>query len=93
MQKHYLLSDWTHVERTVVGADHVLELVAVLKSISKISPNAKNACVINPDKDGNALMAFYKMLADDLTWDVQIFNDYNSAFNWFDLPLSQRPLL
>lgn len=87
----YVLSDWTHSERAEVAADHVIELVAVLKNISKICPNAKNACVIRPDKHGNALMAFYKMLADDLSWGVQIFKDYDRAFDWFGLPHAQRP--
>lgn len=89
----YVLCDWTRAERTEVSADDVLQLIAVMKSVCKICPTAKNACVIKPDRDGNPLMAFYKMLADELSWSVDIFKEYEEAFNWFGFPESQWPRL
>ncbi len=82
----FILGDWSEYERSIVSQEDIKALIAVMKSICKICPHAKNATVIRPDKTGNALVAFYKMLADDLPWKIEIFHDFDSAFRWFGQP-------
>ncbi len=93
---HYILGDWSQYEHSHVHQEDVKTLIAIMKSICKICPNVKNAVVIRPDRSGNALVAFYKMLADDLPWDIEIFHSFEEAYQWFKLPLpeelSSRPL-
>lgn len=84
---HYILGDWSHYERSYISEEDIKTLIAVMKSVCKICPHVKNATVIRPDRSGNALVAFYKMLADDLPWKIEIFHDFHAAFNWFELPI------
>gem|GEM_PF-815437 len=83
----YILQDWTQVEDVYVSRQNVRELVACLRPISRICPKAKNASIVNPDDTGSALMAWYKYLADDLTWEVDIFTSHAEAEAWCDLYL------
>lgn len=83
----YILGDWGDYKRTVIDQEDVRTLIAVLKSVSQICPLVKNATVIRPDETGNALVAFYKMLGDNLPWRIEIFHNYQDAFQWFGVPL------
>lgn len=83
----FILGDWSEYERSNVSQEDVKALIAVMKSVCKICPLARNAVVIRPDKTGNALVAFYKMLADDLPWKIEIFHDFDSAFAWLGMPI------
>jgi len=84
----FVLGDWSSYRYTTIVEDDVRTLVAIMKSVCQICPHAKNATVIRPDSTGNALVAFYKMLADDLDWDIEIFHSFEEAYTWFgvDIP-------
>lgn len=81
----YLLSDWTKIINVRVTPQDVKQLVACLRPISRICPNAKTASIVKPNPSGNALIAWYKFLADDLTWDVAILSSIEEAKNWCPL--------
>ena len=84
---HFVLGDWTQYRYTKIDQDDVKALVAIMKSVCRITPNAKNATVIRPDSTGNALAAFYKMIGDELPWEIEIFHSYEDAFNWFGIAM------
>ncbi|SMF54865.1 hypothetical protein SAMN02745866_03507 [Alteromonadaceae bacterium Bs31] len=78
----YILSDWTQSTIVTISPEEIKALVSCLRPISKICPNAKMASIVNPDPTGNALVAWYTFLADDLSWDVDIFTSVEEAENW-----------
>lgn len=78
----FILADWSRVEQVQVTPEDVRQLVACLRPISRICPNARNASIVNPDRSGNALIAWYKFLADDLSWKVDIFHSHQQAIDW-----------
>lgn len=81
----YVLSDWTKANKVRVSTDEIKALVACLRPISKICPHAKMGSIVNPDPTGNALAAWYKFLADDLTWQIEIFTSVEQAEDWCEL--------
>ena len=81
----YILSDWTEVGRVQASTEDIKALVACLRPISQICPDAKSASIVKPDPQGNALVAWYKYLADDLSWQVEIFASIEDATVWCDL--------
>ncbi len=87
---HYILGDWSRYKHSKVNQEDVKTLIAVMKNVTHICPYAKNAVVIRPDRSGNALVAFYKMLADDLPWNIEIFHSFDAAFDWFGIPIPER---
>ncbi len=87
---HFILGDWSRYKHSKVDEEDVKTLIAVMKSVTHICPYAKNAVVIRPDRSGNALVAFYKMLADDLPWHIEIFHNFEEAFQWFGIPIPQK---
>lgn len=81
---HFVMGDWTRLKRSELDQDDVKTLIAILRSVCQITPHAKNATVVKPDASGNAMAAFYKMLADDLPWKFEIFHTYEKAYQWFE---------
>ncbi len=81
---HFVLGDWSSLTRSALDQDDIKTLVAILKSVTKITPHTKNATVVRPDDTGNAMAAFYKMLTEDLSWQVEIFHSYEDAYQWFE---------
>ncbi|TVZ40808.1 hypothetical protein P886_0139 [Alteromonadaceae bacterium 2753L.S.0a.02] len=81
-QVKFILADWSRVDTVQITPQEVKALVACLRPISLICPYARSASIVNPDPTGNALIAWYKFLADDLTWEVEIFNSQDSAVEW-----------
>lgn len=86
---HYILGDWSEYDHSYVSQEDVKTLVALMKSTCQICPRVKNAVVIRPDRSGNALVAFYKMLADDFPWEIEIFHKFEDAYDWFELPIPE----
>ncbi len=82
---HFIVADWSDYRRTNIRIKDIKTLVAVMKSICKGCPFVKNATVIRRDGTGNALVALYKMLIDDTSWEVEIFHECKQAFDWFGL--------
>lgn len=78
-----ILSDWRPVTRVDISTDDIKQLVACLRSISQLCPNAKNACVVNRTEVDVAMTAWWKFLADDLSWDVEIFHTMEEARAWY----------
>lgn len=78
----YIIGDWSGIDHILITPEDIKALVACLRPISFICPTAKSASIVNPDSTGNALVAWYKFLADDLTWDVEIFHNHESAEAW-----------
>lgn len=87
---HFVVGDWLEYENAYVSDNHVKTLVAMMKTICQICPNVRNATVIRPDHTGNALMAFYKMLAEDLPWEIEIFHTMDEAYDWLGVNHIQR---
>lgn len=87
---HYVLGDWSRYQYSTISQEDVRTLIAIMKSVCMICPLVKNATVIRPDRTGNALVAFYKMLGEDLPWDIEIFHSFEDAYDWFGLPLPQK---
>lgn len=81
----FILSDWTRASKVRVTPEDVRTLVACLKPISRICPQARMGSIVNPDPTGNALVAWYKFLADDLSWDIEIFTSHEDAEAWCSL--------
>ncbi|VUD61663.1 hypothetical protein TDB9533_02863 [Thalassocella blandensis] len=84
----YVLGDWSKYTKTEISQEDVRTLIAIMKSVTQICPNVKNATVIRPDETGNALVAFYKMLGDVLPWQIEIYHTFDDAFAWFGI---ERP--
>ena len=81
----FILSDWSCVTKMEATPQEIKALVACLRPISKICPYAKMASLVNPDPTGNALVAWYKFLADDLCWNIDILNSVEAAQQWCPL--------
>ncbi len=80
----FVLSDWRPAIKVHISPEDIKHLVACLRSISKLCPHAYNASVLNKDETGVALTAWYKYLADDLSWHVELFYDIDEARAWYD---------
>lgn len=78
-----ILSDWRPVTRVSISTDDIKQLVACLRSISQLCPNAKNACVVNRTEVDVSMTAWWKFLADDLSWEVEIFHSMEEARAWY----------
>jgi len=78
-----ILSDWRPATHVDISTDDIKQLVACLRSISQLCPNAKNACVVNRTEVDVAMTAWWKFLADDLSWDVEIFHTMEEARAWY----------
>lgn len=83
---HYIVGDWLESETPELSAKHVKELVACLRPISSICPNALAGTIVRPDKHGNALAQYYKSLCEQLlSWEVEVFHSYEDCFAWFGI--------
>ena len=90
----YIVGDWLGVSSSHMTLEDMKMLVAFLAPISLICPTAKAATIVKPDKTGNALAFYYKMLCDaELSWDIGVFNTYEECFKWFDLPCITPPYM
>ncbi|ABD79792.1 hypothetical protein [Saccharophagus degradans] len=85
-----IIGDWSRISHVDITPEDVKALVACLRSISKINPYAINASVINQDETGNALAAWYKFLADDLSWKIGIFHTMDEARAWCEAILIKK---
>ena len=83
----FIIGDWTNAETKSFTPADIDCLVAVLKPISSICPSAKTAVIVRPDKSGNALASYYKLLCQTLTWQVNIFHTVNEAFEAFSIDI------
>ncbi|WP_096085615.1 hypothetical protein [Agaribacterium haliotis] len=81
----YVIGDWSQVERTEISTEHVRELMACLKVMARLCPDARNASIVKRNESGLSLAAWYKHLADGLSWDVRIFHDPRECFSEFGL--------
>lgn len=89
---HFIVADWSDYRRTNISIKDIKTLVAVMKSICKGCPFVKNATVIRRDGTGNALVALYKMLIDETSWEVEIFHECEQAFDWFGVSFNEQPI-
>lgn len=83
----FVLGDWSQYRHANVNQENVRRLIAVMKAVCQVTPKVKNATVIKQDKTGNAIPAFYKMLADELPWQIEIFHSLEEAYDWFDIQI------
>ena len=89
----YIVGDWLDSYTPDITLDDIRELVAYMAPISTICPHAKAGTILRPDKTGNALAQYYKMLCDEqLAWEVEVFNTYEDCFAWFGVPDQEIPL-
>lgn len=77
------LADWSDIERVAISPEDIKQLVACLRSASRLCPHAKNASVIRMNDTSTALLGWYKFLADDLSWDVEVFQTEEEARTWY----------
>lgn len=87
---HFIVADWSEYRRTNISIKDIKTLVAVMKSICKGCPFVKNATVIRRDGTGNALVALYKMLIEETSWQVEIFHECEEAFDWFGMTIENE---
>jgi hypothetical protein len=63
--------------------------VEILSSISRAqaisNPNLKNAVITDPSDKGLALSTFYKMLAEESSWEIELFHNEEDARKWVEL--------
>lgn len=88
----FIIGDWTQSTLSFISAEEVKELVAYLSAISKTCPKAKNATIVKRDNNGNALAAWYKLLADKLPWETEIFHTLDAAEAWIGTSIPRRLL-
>ncbi|WNO08763.1 hypothetical protein [Teredinibacter sp. KSP-S5-2] len=88
----YIIGDWTEALLSYVSAEEIKQLVAYHKGMTKTCPYAKLATVVNRDRSGNALAAWYKLLCENLPWDVEIFYTLEDAEEWLEAPIPRRLL-
>ena len=82
----FIVGDWRDTRAISLTPDDVEALVACLSPISRICPEAKACTIVKPDSTGNALAAYYRMLCDELSWDVEVVHSMEEAYEWFGLP-------
>ncbi len=85
----YIIGDWTLSTLSFISADEVKELVAYLSSISKTCPKAKCVTIVKRDNNGNALAAWYNLLAEKLPWETKIFHTLEDAEEWLGIKVSR----
>lgn len=78
------LADWSDIKRVAISPEDIKQLVACLRSASRLCPHAKNASVIRLNDTSTALLGWYKFLADDLSWDVEVFQTEEEARAWYN---------
>ena len=85
------LADWSNIERVDISPEDIKQLVACLRSASRLCPHAKNASVIPMNDTSTALLGWYKFLADDLSWEVEVFPSMDKARAWYKKTQNRKP--
>ena len=83
----FVIGDWSSVERTQISAEDVRELIACLTVMTRLCPKAHNASIVKRNESGLALAAWYKHLAENLSWKVDIYHTPAEAFSHYGLDL------
>lgn len=81
---HFIVSDWRYSRTPNITPHDIKQLIACLKAVSRICPLAKHASILKPDKAGNPLAAWYKLMAENLPWQIDLFHTPEQAFKWFE---------
>ena len=87
-----IIGDWSKALLSYISAEEIKQLVAYHKAMLSSCPYAKVATVVNPDRSGNALAAWYKLLCENLPWDVEIFYSLKEAEKWLGAPIPRTLL-
>ena len=62
-----------------------VELIsAIAIAQAKTNPNIKNAVIVDNTENGMALSAFYKFLADETDWEIELFHNEQDARQWLE---------
>ena len=80
---HSILSDWSEIKKTDLSVDDIKELAVYIGLLAQTNGTIKNATVTSKDEAGQSLASFYKHLTRELSWEVDSFNDVESARFWF----------
>jgi hypothetical protein len=83
-QLRYVLCDWAHSERSEISLSDVEKLVACIQAMAQTNPHVVNAVVLPRGETGQALVAFYVALTEDLPWRTEYFHDEADARNWIN---------
>jgi len=84
----YIIGDWSGSLETTTDRADVEELVAYIRAMAVTNPRIKNASVMNEKESNQALVSFYALLAEELTWDVRSFHTLEEARIWVGEELS-----
>lgn len=90
---HYVLCDWTQYRRACVRISDVRALVGFMNFACQTCPHVRHAVVNPPDNSGNAMPALYKLLGEELPWDIEIFQKVDAACDWLGSPQSSLRVL
>lgn len=77
-----LLLDGFLIKENLTTQDDIAMITAIAKAQSITNPFIKNAVVVNPGEDSQALAAYYQFLSESTGWEIELFKTENDARNW-----------
>lgn len=85
----YLIGDCSNVGPSPADEQDVNKLAAAARAIAKSNPRIRNAVIVGPSEDSQAIAAFYGFLAQDAPWKVELFRTRAEAEQWLGLTARQ----
>ncbi len=77
-----ILLDGSEIVENLYTEKDVEIISAITIAQAKTNPTIKNAVVVDATENGIALSAFYKFLADETAWDIELFSSEEDARQW-----------
>ncbi|ARN74024.1 hypothetical protein [Oceanicoccus sagamiensis] len=77
-----ILLDGSEIVENLYTEKDVEIISAIAIAQAKSNPAIKNAVVVDATDNGVALSAFYKFLADETAWDIELFSNEEEARQW-----------
>lgn len=77
-----LLLDCFSITKNLSTENDIVKISAIAKAQSMTNPFIKNAVVLNPSEDVQALAAYYKLLTKSTGWKIELFETENDARDW-----------
>lgn len=77
-----IIIDTLGVTQNLAAPDHIDSLISMSRIMSKTNTRIRNAIVVNDEENTQALASLYTFLAEDLVWDVEMFNGLDDARVW-----------
>ena len=80
-----ILLDGTEITENLYTERDVEIISSIAIAQTKTNPHIKNAVVVDATDNGLAMSAFYKFLADETSWEIELFSNAEDARKWLGI--------